>query len=274
MNKRFRNLFLGVLVAFALAYLAAFGKLVAEQDRHIFKAQRAYNPPAQSGLPEAREGKIMTADGETLVVWTVAARDGKPTILYLHGNGGGLIARAERIRQWSADGTGVIAFDWRGFGASTGAPSEAGMKKDAAAAYDFALKSGVAPEELFLFGESLGSGVALWLARDHATAGVLLDSPYSAIVDIAADLYWYFPVRLTVRHPFPAREWIGEVKAPIFAAHGDADRTVLISYGRRLMARAGKNAVFVEVPGAGHLAFARPEVMARAKEWMARVRAP
>lgn len=273
MARRFRNLILGALAAFALAYLAAFGKLVAEQDWRIFKAQRAYNPPGQSGLPGARESRLTTPDGETLVVWTLPARDGKPTILYLHGNGGGLIARAERIRQWSADGTGVIAFDWRGFGASTGAPSETGLKIDAAAAYEVALKSGVAPKDLFLFGESLGSGVALWLARDRNVAGVLLDSPYSAIVDIAAELYWYFPVRLAINHPFPAREWIGQAKAPIFAAHGDADRTIPIAYGRRLMARAGKDAVFVEVPGAGHLAFARPEVMARAKDWMARVRA-
>jgi len=159
----------------------------------------------------------------------------------------------------------------RGYGGSTGAPSQDGLLQDARAAYDYALAAGAAPERIVVVGESLGTGPALWLAGERKVAGVVLDSPYSAIVDIAADLYWMFPVRLVARDPFPASDWARKVQAPVFAVAGAQDQTIPIRYARKLMAAISSPKTFIEIPDGGHVVLGRPEILPRANAWIAEV---
>lgn len=269
---RRRSRIFAALAALALvAYLAPLAYLAIVQRRIVFEPSTARETPAAAGLPWAREVRVRTGDGQSLVAWFVPPTKGKPFLIYLHGNSGTLAKRAERLRLLTAEGAGLLAIEWRGYGGSTGSPSQAGLLEDAEAAYGYARAAGAAPAHMVVVGESLGTGPALWLAGRKELAGVVLDSPYSSIVDIGADRYWMYPVRWVVRDPFPAIRWIGKVHVPIFAVAGEADRTIPIAYARKLMAAANEPKTFIEIPGAGHVVLGRPEIMKQAKEFIARV---
>lgn len=264
---------LAVALAFvALAiYAAPFAWLTVEQRRIVFEISTKAATPQAAGLAWAREVHVRTSDGQTLVAWFVPPTRGKPFLIYLHGNAGTLEKRAKRLAALTDDGAGLLAIEWRGYGGSTGSPSQAGLLKDATAAYDYARAAGADPARIVVVGESLGTGPAIWLAGHKEVAGLVLDSPYSSIVDIGAERYWMYPVRWAVRDPFPAIDWIGKAHVPIFAVAGEADRTIPIRYARRLMQAAAPPKTFIEVPGAGHIVLGRPEIMKKAKEFIARV---
>src|ERR1700688_3388238 len=122
-------LLLGYGAMVALAYLA--------QRALMYFPDRTRTPPAEAGLPEAEEVTFESADGEKLVAWYVRAADGKPVVLYFHGNGGALVNRLNRFRGLIANGNGLLALSYRGYGGSSGSPSEAGLLADAVAAYAF-----------------------------------------------------------------------------------------------------------------------------------------
>lgn len=214
---------------------------------------------------------MKTDDGETLVGWFIAPAPDKPFLLYFHGNADTLAQRATRLQRLTDDGAGLLAIEWRGYGGSSGSPSQEGLLSDARAAYDHALAAGAAPGRIVVVGESLGTGPALWLAGARKVAGAVLDSPYSSIADIGAERYWMFPVRLISRDPFPAAEWARKVSVPVFAAAGDEDRTIPLRFARRLMAAIAGAKTFIEVPGAGHVVLGRPEILPQANAWIAAV---
>src|SRR6202048_3048464 len=125
--------------------------------------RRAPAPPAVAGLPQAEEVLLDTADGERVIVWHIPPRGEKPVILYFHGNGGALAWRGERLHSLTANGDGLVALSYRGYGGSSGRPRGAGLMEDARAAYAFAAARYPA-DRIVAWGESLGSGVAVALA--------------------------------------------------------------------------------------------------------------
>src|SRR4051812_8973825 len=146
------SLYLGIV---ALMYIAQ-RKLMYFPD--IFRAS-----PSDAGLPQADEVMLDTKDGERVIAWHVPPVGDKPVLLYFHGNGGALRYRIDRFRAFIADGTGLIALSYRGYGGSSGSPSEEGILQDAAAAYEFAAKLYPA-ERIAIWRESLGTGVAVAIA--------------------------------------------------------------------------------------------------------------
>jgi uncharacterized protein len=267
-RKRVAATALLVLVA---AYSAPLVWLAINQRDIVFAVSTRHVTPAEAGFGAAREVAVTTSDGESLVGWFVAPKPDKPFLIYLHGNAGTLEGRASRLRTLTQDGEGLLAIDWRGYGGSTGSPSQTGLQRDALAAYEFALRAGADPKKIVLVGESLGTGVAVWLAGERAVAGIVLDSPYSSIVGIGAARYWMFPVGLVARDPFPAERWARRVHVPIFAAAGDADTVIPMRFARGLVAAANEPKTFLEIPGAGHVVLGRPDVMAKAKSFIAGV---
>src|SRR5215472_15180068 len=135
--------------------------------------ERRRTTPAAAGLPEAEEVTLDTADGERVIVWHVPPRGEAPVFLYFHGNGGSLRWRDERFRALISDGSGLIALSYRGYGGSTGRPTEKGILADAAAAYAFAIAR-YSAERIVLWGESLGSAVAITLAADKPVGRIVL----------------------------------------------------------------------------------------------------
>src|SRR5437899_1930857 len=152
------------VLIFALIGYAAFVALLYFTQRSLqYFPERFRTAPAAAGLPQAEEVTLDTADGERVIVWHVPPRAEMPVILYFHGNGGSLRWRADRFRALTADGSGLVALSYRGYGSSSGRPSEAGLMDDAQAAYAFAAAR-YSGARIVVWGESLGSGLAVALA--------------------------------------------------------------------------------------------------------------
>jgi uncharacterized protein len=239
-------------LTFALVFYGGFVALLYLTQRSLqYFPESNRTAPAAAGLPEAEEVVVDTADGERVVLWHVPPKGDKPVILYLHGNGGALRYRIDRFRALTADGTGLIALSYRGYGGSTGRPTEAGLLEDAAAAYAFAAAR-YQPERIALWGESLGSGVAVALAAEKPVGRVVLEAGFSSAADVGAGVYWYVPVRLLMKDQFRSDLRIGKVTAPVLMLHGDRDNIIPIALGERLYALINAPKRFVRFPGGGH----------------------
>jgi uncharacterized protein len=264
------------IVAICLGlYLIALAALFLMQRRLVYLNDPTEVAPAAIGLENIQTMRLATSDGESLVAWRLMAKPGAPLIIYFHGNGTGLGDRGPVFAALATTGAGVLAIDYRGFGGSSGTPTEAGLLLDAEAAYAKAIDLGYTSRQIIVFGESLGTGVAVALASRHAVAGLVLDSPYSSTVDVAAASYWMFPVRWLMLDTFRSDQRIGLVTAPVLIMHGDHDEVVPIRFGEKLFSLAREPREFILVPGAVHLTMGRPEVMPRFRAWMAaRVASP
>lgn len=254
-------------------YLAAAAYLGVAAVLYFMQRQLLYRPDVTfaavpASLPGAVARTITTSDNQTLNAWFIPPAAGKPILLYLHGNAGNLTGRAARFALLTAQGAGLLAIDWRGYGGSSGSPSETGLMRDAQAAYDAALAIVGTPQRIVIIGESLGSGPAVALAARLPSAGLILDAPYSSILDVAADRYWMFPASLILTDQFRSDLKIGEIKTPLLVLHGDEDRVVPIRFGEKLFAHAPQPKEFIRVPGRGHLVLAVPDVLPRVQAWI------
>ena len=223
---------------------------------------------SEAGLAEAEELRIDTADGQILVAWYVPAAQGKPLLLYFHGNAGSLIERVPRFAALTANGNGLLAISYRGYFSSTGRPTETGLHQDADAAYLKALSLGYDASRIVAVGELLGTGVAVALAARKPVAAVILDSPYTSTEDVAAAHYWMFPARYLMWDRFHSDWLIDKIHVPLLIAHGARDGIVPLRFGAKLFALANEPKTFIEVPGAGHLVLGLPDVMPRVLEWL------
>ena len=225
---------------------------------YVFQRAMMYFPdatrvaPAQAGLPRAAEVTFASSDGEKLVAWFVPPDAGKPLVIYFQGNAEGLAARVGRFTWLTADGTGLLALCYRGYGGSSGTPSEDGLIRDAAAAYGFARERTPA-QRIVLFGESLGTAVAVALAAGHEVAAVILDAPFTSAAEVGAAAYPFAPVRWLMKDKFRSDERIGRVSAPLLVMHGEQDRIVPIRFGEKLFALAREPKRFVRFPQGGHV---------------------
>ena len=243
------------LLKWLLGALIVFGGftvfMYVMQRSLMYFPETLRTPPALAGLPAATEVLIDTADGEKLVAWYVPPRDGRPIVLYFQGNGGALRYRVERFRALTGDGNGLLAVSYRGYGGSTGSPTERGLLADAEAAYRFATDRHV-PERIVIWGESLGGGVGVALASAHKIGGLVLEAPFNSAAEIGAAVYWYLPVRLLMKDQFRSDLRIGQVVAPLLFLHGTADTVVPIASGERLFALANEPKRMVRFTGGGH----------------------
>ena len=256
------------LLIFGVAGYVGFVTLLYVAQRSLqYFPERSRTTPAAAGFPEAQEVALDTADGERVIVWHLPPRGDQPVVLYFHGNGGALAWRVERFRQLTADGTGLVALSYRGYGGSSGSPSEAGFMQDALAAYRFATERYPA-QRILVWGESLGSGVAVPLAAEHPVGDVALESPFTAAADVGASRYWFAPVRLLMKDQYRSDLSIGKVTAPVLVLHGDRDEVVPFALGERLYGLINAPKRFVRFDGIGHNDLGARSVMA-AKEFLA-----
>lgn len=251
-----------VAIAAIFLYLAAALFMYASQRSYQYFPSRQGQSAATLGLKGVSDLKLVTEDGETLQVWYAASRPERPVILYLHGNGGEISGRSERFAAYQAGDFGVLFVSYRGYGASTGKPSEQGLVKDARAAYDWLIAQGVNSAAIMLVGESLGSGVAVQLAAERRVGAVALEAPYYSAADIAASAYWWLPVHWLMKDRFDSFAYIGKVHAPLLVIHGDEDHVIPIAEGRKLFAKANEPKQMVVVPGGTHGTIFSPDTWA------------
>jgi len=232
-------------------YLALVAVMYLAQRSLMYFPETLRTSPGEAGLPEAEEVTLDTADGERVIAWYIPPRGDQPIILYFHGNGGALRHRVDRFRALTQDGTGLVALSYRGYGGSSGRPSEAGLIEDARATYAFAAAR--YPEaRLVLWGESLGTGVAVALAAEKKVARLVLEAPFLSAVSIAASVYPFLPVRFLMKDQFRSDLRIRDVTAPVLIVHGDRDTVIPIESGEQLYALIAGPKRFLRIPGAGH----------------------
>ena len=240
-----------LLIVAATSYIAVVALLYFGQRTILYFPEAFRTAPAAAGLPEAEEITLDTSDGERVIVWHVPPRTEQPLALYPHGNGASLRWRADRFRSLTADGSGLVALSYRGYGGSSGAPTEEGLIRDAEAAYAFTVAR-YAPSRIVLWGESLGSGVAVALASEKPVGHVVLQSPFTSAADVAAQRYWFVPVRALMKDQFRSDLRIGTVTALVLVLHGDRDTVVPFVLGESLYEMITAPKKFVRFPGGGH----------------------
>lgn len=169
-----------------------------------------------------------------------------------HGNAGSIAGRGGHVQPWLEAGYGALLLSYRGYGGSEGRPTEDRLYADARAAIAYVLAQGVAPDRLVLYGESLGTGVAVKMAVEHDVAAVVLEAPFTSAVDVGAEAYWILPVRWMMKDRYESIKRISEIDAPLLIIHGEADRTIPISHGRELLAAAREPKRGIFIAGAGH----------------------
>ncbi len=213
--------------------------------------------PQAAGLQGFAEVTITTEDGVPLYGWWGPPEPGHGAIVFLTGTGVTLSDCAGLLGDLAAHGFGVLGIDYRGNGASPGTPSEAAWRSDARAAFDFV--QGAAPgARIAVLGESMGTGLAVGLARERPVVGVLLNSPYASVlrlferdgIRLAPGVP--LPFRLLMSDTLDSEALIGDLGVPVMILHGTADQTIPIGEARRLYAAAHEPKTMIEVQGAPH----------------------
>ena len=253
-----------VLISVAIAYAAVTALVFLFQSRLVFYPEVGREmvvSPQTYGL-KFDPVDIRTADGETLSAWWVPADEPRGTMLFFHGNAGNISHRLDYLLLFNRMRFNTLILDYRGYGKSTGSPSEEGTYRDAEAAWDYlrAVRS-VQPQNLVIAGESLGGAVATSLAAKVGPRAVVLLSTFTSANDLGAQIYWFLPVRLISRLGYNNAENLKRIKAPVFIAHSRDDDVIPFSHGKKLFEEAAEPKAFLEMRG-GHndgFIFARPE---------------
>jgi hypothetical protein len=195
---------------------------------------------------------LSTPDGERLDAWFVPKPQARGAVLVLHGNAGNMSHRMDTIAMFHRLGYSVLIFDYRGYGRSTGYPSEEGLYQDARTAWaHLARERGLAPGRIVLFGESLGGAVAARLAAEERPGALVLSSVFASAREFAADIYPWLPTRWLVRMNYDSRAALASVHCPVLVAHSPDDEIIPFSHGKKLFEAAPEPRVFLQLAG-GH----------------------
>lgn len=258
MRGRARRGAIGLMAAAIGGYVAICAYMYLRQDALVYPGgTTAVHPlpaPEAAGLEGYRAVTLDTPDGEHLNGWWRAPDPGRGVIVYLHGNTTNLAIdwRVARLKAFAEAGFGVLGVEYRGFGGSTGHPSEPGLITDAETAYDYAA-SHASGAKIALFGDSLGTGAAIALATQRPVTGLILDSPYASATRQAHIAYPWLPTSLLLRDGWDSESRIKSVHAPILIAHCDADKRIPLSEGQRLFDAANQPKEMVVLTGCGHV---------------------
>lgn len=230
-----------------LIWLAVFGYAVLLAVLFFGQRWAIYHPdqtipdPAQSGVPEMTAHRVETVDGLKPLAWWAAPADAtRPVIIYFHGNAGHIGTRAKRARLYLDAGFGVLLAGYRYNAGAGGDPSEDALISDGRAAFAFVLSQGVAPGRIVLYGESLGTGVAVAIASENAIGALVLEAPFTSVADVAQHRFWYVPARWLVRDEFDSLSRIEGIRAPLLLIHGEADTLIPPDFARKLFVAASE----------------------------------
>ena len=220
------------------AYGGMTGALYLGQRRLLYHPNPTRPALGDLALLGVREVSLTTSDGLALFAWYLPPGTGRPVLVYFHGNGGHIGYRTERLRRLAREGYGVLLVEYRGYAGNPGTPSETGLYADGAAALDFIAAMGISPDLIVLWGESLGSGIAVELATRRTVAAVILEAPFTSVAAAAQHHYRLIPAALLVRDRFDSLSRVGRLGAPLLILHGERDRIVPVGHGRALLEAA------------------------------------
>jgi fermentation-respiration switch protein FrsA (DUF1100 family) len=257
-KKRYRVIW-KLLLCLAAAYAGVLVLLVLFQGRMLyFPIRELGTDPGRWGLP-FEEVFFETEDGIRLHGWFLESdRSPSPrcTVLFFHGNAGNIAHRGDTARILHEAGAEVLLWDYRGYGRSGGRPSEAGTRRDARAAWRYLVEDrGIPPDRIVLFGRSLGAAVAARLATETSPRGLIVESGFTSVPDLARRYFPIFPVRLMARFVYDTREAIRRVRCPVLVVHSRDDETIPYSHGVALHEAAPDPKEFLEIRGSHNEGF-------------------
>lgn len=224
------------IAGFALAgYIAVGMYLVVMESRLVFHPERVLAAnPLQRGM-EFEDVYLQVADGQRLHGWFIPHPSANLTVLFFHGNAGNLTSCLDTFAIFHRIGVNIFAIDYCGYGQSSGAPSESGTYRDAEAAWKHLIADrGLDPTRIIIFGRSLGGGVATWLATRVQAAGVVLESTFSSMPEVAQRLYPYVPVRWLARTRYDNLARVNDITVPILFIHSSEDELIPLAHSERL----------------------------------------
>ncbi|MEX1081012.1 MAG: alpha/beta hydrolase [Halofilum sp. (in: g-proteobacteria)] len=257
---------MGTVVVLAAIALAVYGILLAllytMQSRLVHlpsvAGRELVTTPADVGLPW-EDVRLTTADGVALHGWYLPAPgEARRTVLFFHGNAGNISHRLDTLETFHRLGVTTLIIDYRGYGQSEGSPSEPGLYRDAEAAWRHLTRErGVDPGRVIAFGRSLGAPVAARLAAEQPVGGLVLESAFTSVPDLAAELYPIFPVRALTRIEYPTRKFVTRVDAPVLVIHSPEDEMIPFRHGQTVYEAARQPKRFLRIEGDHNTGFQR-----------------
>lgn len=189
-------------------------------------------------------------DGLLLSGWYIPAENSRLTVLFCHGNGGNMTHRLDSINIFYKLGLNCFIFDYRGYGSSEGTPGEEGTYLDVKAAYEWLTKEKkISPDDIIIFGRSLGGSIAAQLAARVEARALIIESTFTSFVDIGRKFYPYMPVRWFSRFSYRTIDYVKDVHCPVMIIHSRNDDIVPFEFGLELYEAANEPKKFVEISG-------------------------
>ncbi len=249
----------GGLALVLLTYLILVALLFFSQDMLLYQnavpTRALVATPAQIDLIY-EDVWLQTEDEVTLHAWWLPRAHACGTVLFFHGNAGNISHRLDTLRIFAELNLNVLILDYRGYGQSQGRPSEQGTYLDAQAAWRYLTEVRQIPAvDILLFGRSLGAAVAAWLAARTDVSGLVLESGFSSLSDLAAQLYPFVPVRELLRFNYDSRAQLAKVSSAVLIIHSRDDEIIPFSHGQALYEAAGAERKFVELRGSHNEGF-------------------
>ncbi|MCS6958970.1 MAG: alpha/beta hydrolase [Pseudanabaenaceae cyanobacterium SKYGB_i_bin29] len=247
----FRAVTLIALTSLGMGYSGIMGLIYLNQDNMVFVPSRQVNlTPKAVGL-KFESVQLTTADRLRLAGWWIPSADpASYVLLFCHGNGGNISHRLDYALLFHQMGLSSFHFDYRGYGNSEGTPTEAGLYLDAIAAWEYLTQvRQIPPHQIIIYGESLGGGVASYLATEKPAAGLILASTFTSLTDRAKEIYPFLPVNLLSKYKFNTYDRLPQIKMPVLVMHSRADMVIPYHHGEKLFERANQPKVFLELQG-------------------------
>lgn len=249
-------------------YLILLVSIYALQRKLQYHPSGEIAAPAAYSLVGFEVKNLTTKDNDRILAWYKKPDHHKKIIVYFHGNAGNMGGRADKFKIFASDGYGVLAISYSGYYGSSGKSSEQALINDGKAALDFLYSQGYKPQDIILFGESLGSGIAVQLAAQDKFFAVILEAPYSSIANVAQRTYWFVPVDLLLKDRFDSIKYAAKITSPTLIFHGTADHVVPYAEGQKLFAAIKSEKQFITVEGAGHLQFDNQFLLEKANDFL------
>ncbi|MFD2207413.1 alpha/beta hydrolase [Kiloniella antarctica] len=219
----------------ATFYIVVLVAMYLLQTRLVYPGSDLRSKPEAYGGVGVQEIQLKMADEVQLTHWFIPPRKKHyPVVVAFHGNAGHTGDRLAKLKYFTEMGFGLFQVEYRGYAGHEGTPSEQAFKADGLSALKWLSEQGYNKDKLIMYGESLGTGMAVWLGSQFPVQAVILEAPYSSIADVAQAKYWFLPVKYLLKDKWRSDLSIQDVKAPVFLFHGENDEVIPIALSRKL----------------------------------------
>ena len=265
------NYFTGIILVLVSFYILLLSLVF------FFQRSLLYHPSIDNYLKdevakeptEIEKIKITTSDNINLSGWFYKKNIKElKTILFFHGNAGSLANRTYKLNHFKNLNVNFLIIAWRGFSGNKGKPNEKGLYEDAESAIRWLKSRGINEKNIILYGESLGTAVAVEVAQNKKYAGIILESPFTSMIDMGKKYYPFFPVRFLLKDKFESHKKVGNISVPLLFIHGKVDKIVPYDMGRKMYELANEPKFFYSQEYGDHMVEYDDELLLAIKKFI------